>query len=155
MGKMIISDLALFRMEMSEQWNKECRLQGVRNPFKVKEDILKNSIVRESTTIKLPGSDKEIPCEKITTKADGWEKMPSDAEIENFIRKREAFVAHKVLTYRSWDDFIDTCHLYRRQDLIDNIMACKEHGQCTFFCAMYEDGYGCGCDHGIKPQIKF
>ncbi len=65
-------------------------------------------------------------------------EYPSQEEVDNYIRKREEYVADAVLKHCGWDAFIKRCELCHIEDYIQERVPCEaEEGQCVIGCPKF------------------
>lgn len=65
-------------------------------------------------------------------------EYPSKEEVDNYIRKREEYVADAILKHCGWDEFIKRCKLCRIEDYIKERVPCEaEEGQCVIDCPRF------------------
>lgn len=65
-------------------------------------------------------------------------EYPSKEEVDNYIRKREEYVADAVLKHCGWDEFIKRCKLCCIEDYIEQRVPCEaEEGQCAIDCPRF------------------
>ena len=113
---------------------------GLRNVFKMKRDYLAKKFEMSDFTFELDG--KEIKSVKVDEKEVPSEyEMPSQEEIDEYIRAREEYVATEVLRKCGWLEFVKRCELVGIEDYINEHMPCEgPDGQCNMFCRKYIKG---------------
>lgn len=107
---------------------------GLRNVFKMKRDYLAKEFEMSDFTFEMDG--KEIKGVKVDKKEVPPEyEMPSQEEIDEYIRAREEYVATEVLRKCGWLEFVKRCELVRIEDYINEHTPCEgPDGQCNKFC---------------------
>lgn len=110
---------------------------GLRNVFKMKRDYLAKEFEMSDFTFELEG--KKIKGVKVDRKAVPPEyELPSKEEIDDYIRKREEYVATEVLRKCGWEEFVKRCELVRIEDFIHKHVPCEgPDGQCNVLCHRY------------------
>jgi hypothetical protein len=65
-------------------------------------------------------------------------EMPSQEEIDAYIRAREEYVATEVLRKCGWTEYVKRCELVGIEDYINEHTPCEgPDGQCNMFCRDY------------------
>jgi hypothetical protein len=65
-------------------------------------------------------------------------EMPSQEEIDTYIRAREEYVATEVLRRCGWIEFLKRCELVDIKDFIHKHVPCEgPDGQCNVLCHRY------------------
>lgn len=108
---------------------------GLRNVFKMKREYLASKYRYEDTEIELFG--KKI---KATSRIPQWSDLecPSQEEIDEYIRKRDEYIAEQILKECGWDEFVKRCKLDGIEDFIAEHVPCEgPDGQCNMFCRDY------------------
>lgn len=110
---------------------------GLRNVFKMKRDYMAKQYEMSDCIFKFEG--KEIKGRRMEKKEVSPEyEMPSQEEIDEYIRAREEYVATEVLRKCGWIEFVKRCELVRIEDYINEHMPCEgPDGQCNMFCFQY------------------
>lgn len=103
---------------------------GLRPVFKMKRDWYKahrKHIDNADGSVTIEFIEPEIEIE-----------YPSEEEVDNYIRKREEYVADAVLKHCGWDEFIKRCKLCRIEDYIEERVPCEaEERQCVIDCPRF------------------
>ena len=65
-------------------------------------------------------------------------EYPSEEEVDNYIRKREEYVADAILKHCGWEAFVKRCELCRIEDYIKERVPCEaKEGQCSMECSKF------------------
>ena len=68
-------------------------------------------------------------------------ECPSQEEIDEYIRKRDEYIAEQILKECGWDEFVKRCKLDRIEDFVAEHVPCEgPDGQCNMFCHKYVAG---------------
>lgn len=110
---------------------------GLRNVFKMKRDYMAKQYEMSDCIFEFEG--KEIKGRRMEKKEVPLEyEMPSQEEINEYIRAREEYVATEVLHKCGWTEFVKRCELVRIEDYINEHTPCEgPDGQCNMFCFQY------------------
>jgi hypothetical protein len=122
-------------MEASSRFEHEIAPKlGLRNVFKMKRDYLAKEFEMSDFTFEWEG--KEIKAVKVDKKEVPPEyEMPSQEEIDEYIRAREEYVATEVLWKCGWTEFVKRCEMVRIEDYINEHTPCEgPDGQCNMLC---------------------
>ena len=130
-----LSRAGAIAMDASNRFEHEIAPElGLRNVFKMKRDYMAKQFdcIFEFEGKEIKGrrmEKKEVPSEY---------EMPSQKEIDEYIRAREEYVATEVLHKCGWIEFVKRCELVRIEDYINEHMPCEgPDGQCNMFCFQY------------------
>ena len=103
---------------------------GLRPVFKMKDDWYK------AHTRYIDNADGSITVEHVNPKIEM--EYPSEEEVNNYIRKREEYVADAILKHCGWNAFIKRCELCRIEDYIKERVPCEaKEGQCLMECPRF------------------
>lgn len=112
-------------MDASSRFNYEIAPKlGLRDVFKMKLDYTVKQFEMSDFTFDLNGNIK-------VEKKPEYE-MPSQDEIDEYIRARDEYVATEVLRKCGWTEFVKRCELAGIEDYINEHTPCD--GQCNMFC---------------------
>ena len=137
---MRLNKVGVVVLEASEEFEKyEAHKLGLRDVFKMKRDYLGNQFEINNCIFEWKG--KEIKGMKMERKEVPPEyEMPSQEEIDEYIRAREEYVATEVLRECGWTEFVKRCELVRIENYINEHMPCEgPDSQCNMFCPKYFD----------------
>lgn len=110
-----MSKAGVVAMNASEHFEKYTAPElGLRNVFKMKRDYTAKQFEMSDCIFEWGGKEmrmgrKEVPPEY---------EMPSQEEIDEYIRAREEYVATEVLRKCGWIEFVKRCELVRIEDYI-------------------------------------
>lgn len=133
---MIISATGMLVLEASERFEKHVAYElGLRDVFKMKYDWLK------AHTKYISNEDGSVTIEHVESEEEL--EYPSKEEVDNYIRKREEYVANEVLKQCGWNEFVKRCKLVGIEDYIDMCLPCQslDH-QCQMFCKRFNNCQG-------------
>ena len=139
MKPIVVSKAGVVAMDASRRFEYEIAPElGLRNVFKMKREYLAKEFEMSDFTFNWEG--KEIKGVKVDKKEVPPEyEMPSQEEIDAYIRAREEYVATEVLRKCGWIEFVERCELVRIGDYINKHMPCEgPDGQCYMFCPQYD-----------------
>ena len=134
-----VSRAGAIAMDASNRFEYEIAPElGLRNVFKMKRDYMAKQFEMSDCIFEWEG--KEIKGRRIEKKEVPPEyEMPSQEEIDEYIRAREEYVATEVLHKCGWIEFVKRCELVRIEDYINEHMPCEgPDGQCNMFCPKYD-----------------
>ena len=111
---------------------------GLRDVFKLKREYMSSKLRFEEKEFELFGKKiTGIEYEEVETNLE----CPSQEEIDEYIRKRDEYIAEQILKECGWNDFIRRCKLDRIEDFIAEHVPCEgPEGQCNMFCHNYMVG---------------
>lgn len=107
---------------------------GLRDVFKMKMEYMAKQFEMSDCIFEWEGKEikgmrmerKEVPPEY---------EMPSQKEIDEYIRAREEYVATEVLRKCGWTEFVKRCELAGIEDYINEHTPCEgPDAQCNMFC---------------------
>lgn len=135
MRPIVVSKAGVVAMDASSRFEHEIVPElGLRNVFKMKRDYLAKEFEMSDFTFNWEGKEikvdrKEVPPEY---------EMPSQEEIDTYIRAREEYVATEVLWKCGWTEFVKRCELVGIEDYINEHTPCEgPDAQCNMFCFRY------------------
>lgn len=132
----IVNRAGAVAMEASKRFKYEIAPElGLRDVFKLKREYMNSKLRFEEKEFEVFGKTiTGIEYKEVETDLE----CPSQEEIDEYIRKRDEYIAEQILKECGWDEYIKRCKL-------DNIIA--EHtpcegpdGQCNMFCHNYMAG---------------
>lgn len=128
---MIISAAGMVVLEANEKFEKHIAYElGLRDVFKMKRDWFK------AHTKYISNKDGSVTIEHVEPEEEL--EYPSKEEVDNYIRKREEYIANEVLKQCGWNEFVKRCKLVGIEDYIDEHFPCEgPDGQCNIFCPQY------------------
>lgn len=146
----VVSGLGAAIIEYEMDFSREAKKRGLRSPFKVRQDLFAKRCsngVDEKTGVPYMSVREATPEEKALE--------PSKAEIANYIKERELFIATKIYEERGYPDFIRYVDMNKTSfedgifdELIEKFIPCESvGGQCDMVCKFFK----AGC---IKEQNK-
>jgi hypothetical protein len=138
MRPIMVSRAGAVAMEASSRFEHEIAPElGLRNVFKMKRDYLAKEFEMSDFTFEWEG--KEIKGVKVDRQEVPPEyEMPSQEEIDTYIRAREEYVATEVLWKCGWIEFVKRCELVGIEDYVNEHTPCEgPDGQCNMFCFRY------------------
>lgn len=125
----MVSKAGAIAMDASSKFKYEIAPKlGLRDVFKMKLDYMAKQFEMSDFTFDLNGkvNRNEVPPEY---------EMPSQEEIDEYIRAREEYIATEVLHKCGWTEFVKRCELARIEDYIDEHTPCEgPDGQCNMLC---------------------
>lgn len=128
---MVISATGVVVLEASERFEKHVAYElGLRDVFKMKREWFKAHMKYT------PHENGSVTIEHVEPE----EKLeyPSKEEVDNYIRKREEYVATEILHKCGWAEFVKRCELVGIEDYINKHFPCEDpDGQCNMFCFRY------------------
>lgn len=136
-----VSRAGAVAMDASSRFEYEIASElGLRNVFKMKREYLAKKFEMSDFTFEWEG--KEIKGVKVDKKEVPPEyEMPSQEEIDEYIRAREEYVATEVLRKCGWIEYVKRCELVGIEDYIAEHAPCEgPDGQCNMFCHNYMAG---------------
>ena len=108
---------------------------GLRDVFKLKREYMSSKLRFEEKEFELFG--KTITGIEYTEVETDLE-CPSQEEIDEYIRKRDEYIAEQILKECGWDEFVKRCKLDSIEDFIAEHFPCEgPDGQCNMFCPQY------------------
>lgn len=133
----IVNKAGVVAMEASERFKYEIAPElGLRDVFKLKRDYMSS---------KLRFEEKEFEVFGKTITGIGYEEVetdlecPSKEEIDEYIRKRDEYIAEQILKKCGWTEFVKRCKLDNIEDFIVKHFPCEgPDGQCNMFCPQYD-----------------
>ena len=131
MRPIVVSKAGAVAMEASEYFEKHVANKlGLRDVFKMKNDWF--NAHRKYT----PHEDGSVTIEHVEPEEEL--EYPSEEEVDNYIRKREEYVASEMLRKCGWTEFVKRCELVGIEDYINEHFPCEgPDGQCNMFCPQY------------------
>ena len=131
MRPIVVSKAGVIAMEASEYFEKHVANElGLRDVFKMKHDWF--NAHRKYT----PHEDGSVTIEHVEPEEEL--EYPSEEEVDNYIRKREEYVASEMLHKCGWAEFVKRCELVGIEDYIDEHTPCEgPDAQCNMFCRDY------------------
>ena len=135
MRPIVVSKAGVVAMDASRRFEYEIAPElGLRNVFKMKREYLAKEFEMSDFTFEFEG--KEIKGVKVDKKEVPPEyEMPSQEEIDTYIRAREEYVATEVLWKCGWTEFVKRCELVGIKDYINEHTPCEgPDAQCNMFC---------------------
>ena len=138
MRPIVVSRAGAVAMDASSRFKYEIAQElGLRDVFKMKQDYLAKEFEMSDFTFELDG--KEIKGVKVDKKEVPSEyEMPTNEEIDTYIRAREEYVATEVLWKCGWTEFVKRCELVGIEDYINKHTPCEgPDAQCNMFCFRY------------------
>ena len=123
-------------MEASERFKYEIAPKlGLRDVFKFKREYMSSKLRFKEKEFELFGKTiTGIECKEVETNLE----CPSQEEIDEYIRKRDEYIAEQILKECGWDEFVKRCKLSNIEDFIAEHMPCEgPDGQCNMFCPKY------------------
>lgn len=128
MKPIVVSKAGAVAMDASEYFEKYIANKlGLRDVFKMKHDWF------NAHRKFIPHEDGSVTIEHVEPEEEL--DYPSEEEVDNYIRKREEYVATEVLRKCGWAEFVKRCELVRIEDYINEHTPCEgPDGQCYMFC---------------------
>ena len=123
-------------MEASEKFKYEIAPKlGLRDVFKLKRKYMNSRFQSKEKEFELFGKTiTGIECKEVETNLE----CPSQEEINEYIRKRDEYIAEQILKECGWDEFVKRCKLDKIEDFIAEHVPCEgPDGQCNMFCPKY------------------
>lgn len=136
MRPIVVSKAGAVAMEASSRFEYEIAPElGLRNVLKLEREYWTSKIKYEEKEIEFCGEKiKCMSCDEVETDLE----RPSREEIDNYIRKRDEYVAEQVLKNCGWDAFVERCQWDKIEDFIEGHFPCQgPDGQCNMFCPQY------------------
>lgn len=129
----IVNKAGTVAMKASEKFEYEIApALGLRDVFKLKRDYMNSKLRFEEKEFEVLGR-KVLGIEYTEVETDL--ECPSQKEIDEYIRKRDEYIAEQILKECGWDEFIKRCKLDNIEDFIDTHMPCDGlGGQCNMAC---------------------
>ena len=108
---------------------------GLRNVFKLKRKYMSSKLRFEEKEFEMLGKTiTGVEYKEVETDLE----CPSQEEIDEYIRKRDEYIAEQILKECGWNDFVKRCKLDGIEDFITEHMPCEgPDGQCNMFCPQY------------------
>ena len=134
-----VNKAGIVGMEASGRFKYEIAPElGLRDVFKLKREYMSSKLRFEEKEFELFGKKiTGIEYEEVETNLE----CPSQEEIDEYIRKRDEYIAEQILKECGWNDFIRRCKLDRIEDFIAEHVPCEgPEGQCNIFCHNYMAG---------------
>lgn len=132
----IVNKAGAVGMEASERFTYEIAPElGLRNVFKLKREYMNSKLRFEEKKFELFGKTiTGIKYKEVETDLE----CPSQEEIDEYIRKRDEYVAEQVLKKCGWYEFVKRCKLDNIEDFIAEHVPCEaEEGQCAIDCPRF------------------
>ena len=131
-----VNKAGIVGMKASERFRHEIAPElGLRDVFKLKREYMSAKLRFEEKEFELFG--KTITGIEYTEVETDLE-CPSQEEIDEYIRKRDEYIAEQILKECGWDDYIKRCKL---DGIIAEHVPCEgPDGQCNMFCHNYMAG---------------
>lgn len=136
-----LSKAGAIAMDASSRFKYEIASElGLRDVFKMKLDYMAKQFEMSDCIFEWEGKEikgmrmerKEVPPEY---------EMPSQEEIDKYIRAREEYVATEVLRKCGWTEYVKRCELVRIEDYINEHTPCEgPDAQCNMFCRDFLKG---------------
>ena len=133
-----VSRAGAIAMDASSRFKYEIASElGLRDVFKMKRDYMAKQFEMSDCIFEWEGKEikgmrmerKEVPPEY---------EMPSQEEIDEYIRAREEYVATEVLRKCGWAEYVKRCKLAGIEDYINEHTPCEgPDAQCNMFCFQY------------------
>lgn len=132
MRPIVVSNAGVVAMEASSRFEYEIAPDlGLRNVFKMKRDYLAKNL--EMSDFAFKWEDKEIKVDKKEVPPEY--EMPTDEEIDTYIRAREEYIATEVLWKCGWAEFVKRCESVGIEYYINEHTPCEgPDAQCNMFC---------------------
>ena len=132
----IVNKAGVVGMEASERFKYEIAPKlGLRDVFKLKREYMNSRFQSKEKEFELFGKTiTGIECKEVETNLE----CPSQEEIDEYIRKRDEYIAEQILKECGWNEFVKRCKLNNIEDFIFEHMPCEgPDGQCNMFCPKY------------------
>ena len=133
---LVVSAAGMVAVEANERFEKEIAPRlGLRDVFKLKRKYMNSRFQSKEKEFELFGKTiKGIECKEVETNLE----CPSQEEIDEYIRKRDEYIAEQILKECGWNEFVKRCKLDKIEDFIAEHMPCEgPDGQCNMFCPKY------------------
>ena len=133
---LVVSAAGMVALEANERFEKEIAPKlGLRDVFKLKRKYMNSRFQSKEKEFELFGKTiKGIESKEVETNLE----CPSQEEINEYIRKRDEYIAEQILKECGWDEFVKRCKLDKIEDFIAEHMPCEgPDGQCNMFCPKY------------------
>lgn len=123
----IVNKVGSVAMDASSRFKYEIAPElGLRNVFQLKRKYMNSKFRFEEKEYKEVETDLECP---------------SREEIDEYIRKRDEYIAEQILKKCGWVEFVKRCKLDSIEDFIAEHEPCEgPDGQCNMFCHNYMAG---------------
>ena len=134
---LIVSAAGMVALEANERFEKEIAPKlGLRDVFKLKRKYMNSRFQSKEKEFELFGKTiTGIECKEVETNLE----CPSQEEIDEYIRKRDEYIAEQILKECGWDEFVKRCKLDKIEDFIAEHVPCEgPDGQCNMFCPKYD-----------------
>lgn len=110
---------------------------GLRDVFRMKLEYMAKQFEMSDCIFEWEGKEMRVERKEVPPEYE----MPSQEEIDEYIRAREEYVATEVLRKCGWTEFVKRCELVRIEDYINEHTPCEgPDGQCNMFCHRYIKG---------------
>lgn len=129
----IVNKAEIVGMKASERFRHEIAPElGLRDVFKLKREYMSSKLRFEEKEFELFGKTiTGIEYTEVETELE----CPSQDEIDEYIRKRDEYIAEQILKECGWDDYVKRCKL---DGIIVKHFPCEgPDGQCNMFCPQY------------------
>lgn len=128
-----VNKAGIVSMKASERFRHEIAPElGLRDVFKLKREYMSSKLRFEEKEFELFG--KTITGIEYTEVETDLE-CPSQEEIDEYIRKRDEYIAEQILKECGWDDYVKRCKL---DGIIAEHVPCEgPDGQCNMFCPRF------------------
>lgn len=134
---LIVSAAGMVALEANERFEKEIAPKlGLRDVFKLKRKYMNSRFQSKEKEFELFGKTiTGIECKEVETNLE----CPNQEEIDEYIRKRDEYIAEQILKECGWNEFVKRCKLDKIEDFIAEHMPCEgPDGQCNMFCPKYD-----------------
>lgn len=135
MRPIVVSKAGAVAMDASNRFKYEIASElGLRDVFKMKRDYMAKQFEMSDCIFEWEGKEvkgmrmerKEVPPKY---------EMPSQEEIDEYIRAREEYIATEVLRKCGWAEYVKRCELVGIEDYINEHTPCEgPDAQCNMFC---------------------
>lgn len=135
----IVNRAGAVAMEASHRFKYEIASElGLRDVFKLKREYMNSKLRFEEKEFELFGKKiTGIEYEEVKTDLE----CPGQEEIDEYIRKRDEYIAEQILKECGWNEFVKRCKLDDIEDFIDKHRPCEgPDEQCNMFCSEYRAG---------------
>lgn len=132
----IVSRAGAVAMEASERFQYEIAPElGLRDVFKLKREYMSSKLRFEEKEFEVFGKTiTGIEYKEVETDLE----CPSQEEIDEYIQKRDEYIAEQILKECGWDEYVKRCKL---DNVIIKHVPCEgPDGQCNMFCHNYMAG---------------
>lgn len=150
----IVNKAGAVTMEASKRFKYEIAPElGLRDVFKLKQEYLSSKLRFEEKEIEVLGQKVfGIEYEEVETDLE----CPSQEEIDEYIRKRDEYIAEQILKECGWTEFVKRCKLDNIEDFIVKHFPCEgPDGQCNMFCPQYStDCWGILMIEGNNVSVR-